>query len=229
MIISMPALFIIITDIIFPVLCRNFGTKTLVCAGLILYTAGGCLAGVFDNIYLLLGARALVGIGVGLIMPLSTGLLSYYFSPQDRERLMGYSSAMNQLGGVIATLLSGILASAISWRASFLVYFLGFFSVILCAIFLPNERIQSGEERVPSHVVKDNYVYILAMFLLMVIFFIYPVDFAMEIKAEGIIPPGAIAVIMAFTDGVAFLGGLYFVRFKLILGAKIKYLAPCLF
>ena len=51
----------------------------------------------------------------------------------------------------------------------------------------------------------------------------------MEIKAEGIIPPGAIAVIMAFTDGVAFLGGLFFVRFKLILGAKIKYLAPCLF
>ena len=53
--------------------------------------------------------RALVGVGVGIIMPLSTGLLSYYFKPEQQVGLMGYSSAMNQMGGVIATLLSGLL------------------------------------------------------------------------------------------------------------------------
>ncbi|MDO4542349.1 MAG: MFS transporter, partial [Bacillota bacterium] len=218
----------IITDLFFPRLCRYFGSKTLTILGLLFYTIGGCLAGAFDDIYLLLGARALVGIGVGIIMPLSTGLLSFYFPPQDQERLMGYSSAMNQLGGAVATLLSGLLA-AISWRASFLVYALGLICFVLCLLFLPNERIPQHSAENKSRPLRENYRYIVAIFLLMLTFFIYPASFAMEIKAEGIIPQHFIAVIMAFMDLVALAGGLLFVRFKLLLGRKIRFLAPVLF
>ena len=144
MIISIPALLIVITNFFFQKLCRSFGSKTLVLGGLLLYTAGGCLAGAFDHIALMLLMRSLVGIGVGIIMPLSTGLLAFYFPAQEQEKLMGYSSAMNQMGGVIATLLSGLLAN-ISWRASFFVYLLGLLSIILCLIFLPNDKISSED------------------------------------------------------------------------------------
>ena len=105
-----------------------------------LYTAGGCCAGLFDSIGLVLLMRALVGVGVGMIMPLSTGLLTYYFPPEKREGLLGLASAANQLGGVIATLLAGLLAG-ISWRLSFMVYLMGLISIVLCLIFLPNDRI----------------------------------------------------------------------------------------
>lgn len=44
MIISIPAIFIVITNFIFPRLCKNFGAKTLVMIGLLFYTAGGCSA-----------------------------------------------------------------------------------------------------------------------------------------------------------------------------------------
>lgn len=67
----------------------------MVLIGLLLYTAGGCAAGLFDNIFLVLLKRALVGMGVGIIMPLSTGLHSYYFCSEQQVGLMGYSSAMN--------------------------------------------------------------------------------------------------------------------------------------
>ena len=90
----------------------------------VLHSRRLCGGDLFDNIFLVLVMRALVGIGVGIIMPLSTGLLSYYFKPEQQVGLMGYSSAMNQMGGVIATLLSGLLAN-ISWRVSFLVYLMG--------------------------------------------------------------------------------------------------------
>ena len=66
MIISVPALFIVITNFIFPRLCRVFGAKTLVMIGLLLYTVGGCAAGLFDNIFVVLIMRAFVGIGVGI-------------------------------------------------------------------------------------------------------------------------------------------------------------------
>ena len=217
MVISVPALFIVITNFIFPKLCKVFGARTLVLMGLLLYTVGGCAAGLFDNIFAVLVTRALVGIGVGIILPLSTGLLSYYYRPEQQVGLMGYSSAMNQMGGVIATLLSGLLAN-ISWRVSFLVYLMGLISIVLCLFFLPNDRITQeapakegrGKKEASggAGVFRSNIVYILAMFLLMSAFFIYPANFALETVSEGIIPQNYIAVIMAGMDFIAFCGGL---------------------
>ncbi len=140
MIISIPAIFIVITNFIFPKLCEKLKSKTLVLIGLLFYTIGGCCAGLFDSIWCVLAARAIVGVGVGIIMPLSTGLLGFYFPPEEQEKLMGLSSAMNQMGGVIATLISGLLAN-ISWSCSFLVYLMGLISIILCLIYLPNDFI----------------------------------------------------------------------------------------
>ena len=197
-----------------------------------LYTVGGCIAGAFNHIGLVLIMRALVGVGVGIIMPLSTGLLAFYFTPGEQEGLMGYSSAMNQMGGVVATLLSGLLAN-ISWRASFLVYLMGLISIVLCLIFLPNDKVvqegPQGEPKKTSDVFKENYTYIVAMFLLMTTFFVYPANFAMETVSDGLIPHQYIAVIMAGMDFVAFFGGLLFVRMKLLCGNKMKFLAPGLF
>ena len=45
MIISMPALCIVLTNLFFGRLAEKFGARTLVVTGLLLYTAGGCAAG----------------------------------------------------------------------------------------------------------------------------------------------------------------------------------------
>ena len=230
MIISMPALFIVLTNAVFPALCRRFRARTLVLLGLLLYTVGGCAAGAFSAILPVLLMRALVGMGVGIIMPLSTGLLSFYYPPEKLDSLMGLSSAMNQMGGVVATLLAGLLAN-LSWRASFLIYLMGLLSIVLCLVFLPNDSIAppKGENETRGTVLRTYFRYILAMFLLMSSFFLYPANFALETTAEGLIPQGAIALIMAMMDFIAFLGGLLFVRCKVLLGGKMKYLAPALF
>lgn len=228
MIISIPALFIALTNMIFPKLCKTFRSKELVMAGLLLYTVGGCAAGAFSNIWMVLVFRALVGVGVGIIMPMSTGLLSFYYTRDKQDKLMGYSSAMNQLGGVIATLISGTLAS-ISWRASFLVYLMGLISIVLCLLFLPNEKIGGGEGKKETGVFKKYSTFIIAIFLLMFTFFVYPSSFAMEVAKEGIIPMQYVAVIMAGMDLVAFFGGLAFVHIKKSIGMTTKFVAPVLF
>ena len=228
MVISIPAIFIVLTNAYFPALCSRFRARSLVLIGLFLYTIGGCAAGAFSNIWLVLLMRALVGFGVGIIMPLSTGLLSFYYPPERLDGLMGLSSAMNQMGGVVATLLAGLLAN-LSWRASFLVYLMGLISIVLCLVFLPNDSIApSGGER-DKGIFWVYFRYILAMFLLMSSFFLYPANFALETTAEGFIPQQLIAVIMAMMDFVAFLGGLLFVRCKVLLGGKMRLLAPSLF
>ena len=241
MIISMPAVFIFLTSFVFPKLAAKFRARTLLMIGLAFYTIGGCVAGVFNSIWIVLLMRALVGVGVGIIMPLSTGLLAFYFSPQEQECLMGWSSAMNNMGGVIATLISGALAT-VSWRISFLVYLMGLISIVLCAAFMPNDKIQSDEadERrgsaEPEHVIpstgqvfRSNYVYIIAMFLEMSTFFIYPANFAMVTVRAGIIPENLTAIIMAIMDLVAFFGGMLFVKVKAAAGGSTKFVAPILF
>ena len=241
MIISMPALFIVLTSLVFPRLSAKFRARDLLMSGLVLYTAGGACAGIIDNIYVVLVFRALVGIGVGIIMPMSTGLLAFYFTRDKQDKLMGYSSAMNQMGGAVATLLSGLLAS-ISWKLSFLVYLMGLIGIVLCLLFLPNEYIGSREpkaetgagsstakEQKKNSAFAEYYPFIIAMFLLMVTFFIFPCEFALETTKEGIIPQQYISVIMAGMDIIAFLGGLSFVSVKKIAGKNTRIAAPLLF
>lgn len=228
MIISIPALFIALTNIVFPKLCKVFKSKTLVMAGLALYVLGGCMAGLFSNIYLVLIFRALVGMGVGIIMPMSTGLLAFYYPADKQDKLMGWSSAMNQMGGVVATLISGTLA-AISWRASFLVYLMGLISVVLVAAYLPNDKIVREGNKKESGIFKKYWIFIVSMFVLMFSFFVFPSSFAIETIKEGIIEQKYISIIMAGMDLVAFAGGLSFVHIKKRMGINTRFAAPAMF
>ena len=210
MIVSMPALFIAGTNLfLFKPLCKRFRARTLLIFGLLLYTVFGCLAGLFSNILMILVCRALVGIGVGIIMPLSTGLLSFYFTRDKQGPLMGYSSALNMLGGVVATLIAGGLAM-ISWRLSFMVYLMGLISIVLCIIWMPNDRIYDSSRKAQSAGSSGQYApYILVMFVLSFTFFVYPANFALECSSSGAIPQGLIAPVMAMMDVFGFAGGWY--------------------
>ena len=91
MIISVPALFIFAANLIFPKLCARMGSRSLVLTGLLLYTFGGVMAGVFSNIWLLLAMRAVVGIGVNVCEPRGgfdpaiRGIAGAIWKPEERK------------------------------------------------------------------------------------------------------------------------------------------------
>ena len=222
LIVSLPALFIILTNLVFPLLCRLMKTRTLALSGLLLYVVAGAGAFFVDNIWVLLVFRALMGVSVGMIMPLSTGLLAYYFPPEEQAGLMGLSAAMNQMGGVVATFLAGLLAS-ISWNYAFLVYLLGLFAMILVALFLPDERL-SGRGGVSLSLLKRFHPSVVGMFLVMVLFFIYPTNFALT--ASGSLSEMGVTLVMVGLDIVAFLVGLVFGALMKRFAPQMKYVAP---
>lgn len=224
LIISLPALLIITTNLLFPWLCSLMKTRTLALTGLILYIAAGAGCFFVDNISVLLALRALLGVSVGMIMPLSTGLLAYYFPPEKQAGLMGLSAAMNQMGGVVATLLAGLLAN-ISWNYAFLVYLLGLCAVVMVVAFLPNERLSGG--RGPSlKLLRRFHPSVVGMFLVMTLFFIYPTRFALSAHAGTDLSNNAITYIMVGLDVVAFLIGLVFGRLMQGFRYGMKYVAP---
>ena len=208
-----------------------FKSRTLALIGLILYVICGSLPFLLDNIVLILIFRALLGVSVGMIMPLSTGLLAFYFPPERQGSLMGLAAAMNQMGGVVATLLAGVLAT-FSWNYSFLVYLLGLIAVALVIVFLPNERIISkSDEDVPSlgARLKRFHPSITGMFLCMSLFFVYPSNFAITAGAMTDLSGNAVTIIMVSLDVVAFFVGLFFSRLINSCRKALKYFAPIFF
>lgn len=223
-IVSLPALLIIVTNLLFPWLCSLLKTRSLALTGLLLYVVAGAGCFFVDNIWLLLAMRALLGVSVGMIMPLSTGLLAYYFPPERQASLMGLSAAMNQMGGVVATLLAGLLAN-IEWNYAFLVYLLGLVAVVLVLLYLPDERLRGGSG--PSlGLMKRFHPSVAGMFLVMILFFIYPTRFALSAHAGTGLSNNAITFIMVGLDVVAFLVGLMFGKLMQGFRYGMKYVAP---
>jgi len=245
-IVSLPALFIIITNLCFPLLCRLLRSRTLATVGLCLYVVAGTGAFFVDSIGWLLLLRALLGVSVGMIMPLSTGLLAYYFPPEDQAHLMGLSAFMNQMGGVVATFISGFLAG-IRWNYAFLVYLMGLLALVLAIRFLPNERLAQGKEAqhdAPDQIDngaelvdagKHDAVWrsllrfhpsIVGMMLVMLLFFIFPTNFAITSLHNETLSTEGITIIMVGLDVVAASIGLLFGRMMCHMRRIMKYVAP---
>lgn len=250
LIVSIPALFIIITNLFFPRLCKVFKTRTLALVGLAMYLIFGTGAYFAQDIRTVLVMRSLLGVSVGMIMPLSTGLLAYYYPPEEQSRLMGLAAFMSQMGGVIATLLSGLLAN-ICWNMSFLVYLLGVIAVVLVALFLPNERLVTGEQTMqnaPDYYESETGVTkarkkpgrpvasllrfapsVVGMYLQMLLFFIFPTNFAITARENAALTGNDITLIMVGLDVVAALIGLVFGWMMGHMGRYVKYMAPLTF
>lgn len=230
-IVSIPALFIIITNLFFLTISRHFKTRAIALTGLMLYVVSGSGCFFADNIYALLTLRAILGISVGLIMPLSTGLLAYYYPPEEQAHLMGLSAAMNQMGGVVATLLAGLLAT-VEWNYAFLVYMLGLLAVVMVLLYLPDEQLGSSNKRgkpfEPRQLLKFHPS-VIGMLLLMMIFFIFPTNFAIIAKEQTGLSPNVITVIMVGLDVVAFFVGMFFGGMMKAFRRGLKYFAPLFF
>lgn len=230
-IVSIPALFIIITNLFFLNISRHYGTRAIALFGLVLYVASGAGCFLANDIYVVFTLRALLGVSVGLIMPLSTGLLAYYYPPEQQAHLMGLSAAMNQMGGVVGTLLAGLL-SAIGWRWAFLVYLLGLIAVIMVAVYLPDDHLGSANKRgipfQPRQLLKFHPS-VNGMLLLMMIFFIYPTNFAITAEEQAGLSLTTTTLIMVGLDLVAFFAGMAFGQLMNIFREPMKYIAPVFF
>lgn len=130
MLTSLPSLLIIPFILLAGRLSENIGYVKLLYLGLALFLLSGLLYFLCETMGELIAVSLLLGVGAGIITPLSTALITRIFSGKQRTRQFGYSSAINNLSLVIATAVTGYLAE-IQWRLPFLVYLLPIISLLL--------------------------------------------------------------------------------------------------
>ncbi len=98
------------------------GRRRVFVAGTALFVLSSLACALADSRSLLIGARALQGIGGAVISPASLAIIATSFKEgRERSRALGVWAAMGGVGGSLGVLLGGILTQAFSWPAIFLV------------------------------------------------------------------------------------------------------------
>ena len=111
-------------------LTERVNNITLLQAGLVIFALSGVLYLFSTQMWQLIAVSALLGIGAGIIVPLSTGLISRHFEGRYRTQQFGLSSAITNVTLVLATMLTGYLAE-VNWHLPFVVYLAPVLSLLL--------------------------------------------------------------------------------------------------
>jgi EmrB/QacA subfamily drug resistance transporter len=99
-----------------------FGRRRMFLAGTALFGAASLLAGLATSQGMLLGARALQGVGAAAATPAALALVTALFpAGAERAKALGVWGALSGLGFAVGILLGGAITEAASWRWVFLI------------------------------------------------------------------------------------------------------------
>jgi len=97
----------------------RLGRKRLLLAGLAVFLAASLWCALSDSAGELIAARALMGLGAGIVFPLSLAVVSAAFGDADRPKAIGILTAGIALGLPLGPVLGGVLLQHFSWHSVF--------------------------------------------------------------------------------------------------------------
>src|SRR5436190_20192111 len=126
-----------------------FGHRRLFLGGIALFTVASLACGLSTTQGLLVGARAVQGLGGAVASAVALSLMMTLFTePADRAKAMGVFGFVAAGGGSIGVLLGGILTDVINWHWIFLVNLpIGVLVVLLSLRLLPAASPAAGNRR----------------------------------------------------------------------------------
>jgi MFS family permease len=95
------------------------GLKRMLVAGLGLFAASSLLCGMAPNLWLLIIARALQGVGAAFLMTLPMALMRQAVGRERMGRAMGLLGTVSALGTALGPSLGGLLIPVTGWRGVF--------------------------------------------------------------------------------------------------------------
>ena len=217
---TLPQLFIIPFSFLSVWLCRRFSKRTVLITGLIGYILGGACGGLAWSLNSLLFFRGVLGMGVGLIMPISTALVADFYPVRQQAGVMGQVTACNALGGIIAVILSGWLAT-VSWRCAFCIYLLGLAVFFLVAVFMPEPHRSERHQQKTGRLPLDVFFFSGGLMFVMAAFYTVPTNMALFIHAGGIGGSSLAGFTMGLLNAVAFMAGIIVAQTRRLLESSL--------
>ena len=97
----------------------RFGRRRLLLAGLVVFLGASVWCALSPSAGALIAARAVMGLGAGIVFPLSIAVVSAAFSDAERPKAIGILTAVIAAGLPLGPILGGLLLQHFSWHSVF--------------------------------------------------------------------------------------------------------------
>lgn len=222
MVVSLPSLMVLLVSVIYSPLTNRVSMRNICVLGLGLFTAGGIWGYFVESIYMLIFTRVLVGLSYGLMLPMSVGLVSYFYSREEQQKLNGDIVVIASLVSILFMVAVGYLAS-ISWRMCFLSYAFGLPCMWYCWKYIPNVTLKSPKNKISVGLVKRVFPFALGIFSTMIIYFALLNNCSRIVLSEGTVNPAIIGMVTSIQTVASLITGMFTDKLKKLLGQKLKY------
>ena len=107
-----------------------YGRTRVYRTGVVIYATGALLCAASPTLPVLLGFRAVMALGMAMVIPLSAAILAAAARPEHRGQLIGTSASFAAAGLLMGPTIGGFILDVFSWRGIFL--FNGGLGMLLC-------------------------------------------------------------------------------------------------
>lgn len=182
MVLTTPALFIVLSSPLIGYLADKYGRKKLVIGGILVYSISGACGYLANSIYDLIIGRAIFGIAVSAVITGCSALITDNYKGTELSRMMGLQSCFIGYGGIFYTILGGFMAD-LSWRKAFLIYLMPLFLLFLFAIYIEESDIKNKiQTSITMFDIKKYAKIYLGAFILMNFFYMIPLQMPFHLK-----------------------------------------------
>ena len=180
LVLTIPALFIVIGSPIAGQLVDKIGRKPLLLGSAILYGFGGSSGFVLNSIFAILIGRAFLGLAVAGVMVGATTLIADYYQGDIRASFMGLQAAFMGLGGVLFLSVGGFIAD-LNWRFPFLIYLFSWLLIpgVLFTLHEPSKHKANLEDTATTSAklpIKLLVLIYASVMLQQIVFYLIPVQ-----------------------------------------------------
>ncbi|MDO5736116.1 MAG: MDR family MFS transporter [Propionibacteriaceae bacterium] len=96
-----------------------YGRRLFYIGGLAVFMIGSIVSGFSVNFWMLIAGRAIQGLGMGTIMPLSQTIIGDIIPPRQRGKYQGFMGAVFGVTSVAGPLAGGVITDNLGWRWNF--------------------------------------------------------------------------------------------------------------
>jgi len=121
----------------------RFGRRRLLLWGTTLFAAASLGCAMASQVWMLLAARFVQGVGGAMLMPNSLAILGQTFTAERKGRAVGIWAAASGIAGALGPVLGGWLIDLGSWRAIFLINLpVAAVAIVLALRYVPGDRVR---------------------------------------------------------------------------------------
>ena len=125
----------------------RFGRYRFLTVGLIIFGTGSVLSALASDANVLIGTRALMGVGGAFIMPATLSILTNVFTdPKERAKAIGIWAGVSALGLGFGPITGGFLLAHFWWGSIFLVNV----PIVIVGLFLGYRYVPESKDPAPS-------------------------------------------------------------------------------